>query len=369
MADSGRPRLGKRSDYALREMAKQPTRISPKKRAALARASKLFLADFARFRCSTVPDNFGKIDFRDSNAQIYFQAAQEPQGVLKVFSLDEQILLKLRDILHSIDKMKLECEIIHTFSPESVLMELYVPVMLILHADRLLADVATIKNVGQVLDEIREERFVHAIRATGIAVEELLVEIYETYTHEKAPAAPLGELLTSLNNRLKELVSGAQKKVEPNCGQAKKQLGQFLEKEKKQSHPNQAVLDLAQTLQKAVIPLIEELGESVWEASRANQREVRVALFPPYVQRCIGELVILRNRVSHRVERATSVTNVGYAEAALALRAYIVAATWWQKERSLIDYKQTRKRIVSDSIQRSAQQYEEPENVDAGKAS
>ena len=72
-----------RSVNELLEMATPPPRLSPKKRATLHAAGNLFLEYFASFRCTVVPENPGKVDFRNSSSHRYFQASQEPQGMLK----------------------------------------------------------------------------------------------------------------------------------------------------------------------------------------------------------------------------------------------------------------------------------------------
>jgi len=315
---------------------------------------------FLQFRCSVVPENPGKLNFSETTTRHFFQASQEPRGMLKIFSTHEETVLKLRELLISVIDVKMETEVIRVFSPETLLMELYVPVMQMLKTTNFLSDVSTSKNLEQVLDEVREERFVHAIRATGIAVEELIVEIYETYIREKAPSCALGELLTSLQNRLKEIVHGQSKKNGHDFGDAKKAIGKFIEIQKKGAAPDPSLLGLCEVLQKNIVPLMEELGARATESSRNLQKEVKVVLFPPYVQRCVNELVTLRNRVSHRVEKiASSVTNVGYVEASLGLRAYVVLSSWWYTERGLINYKESRKKIVEESAARSLRLSEE----------
>lgn len=352
-----------RYNIDLRGMAALPPRLSPKKRTLLSKASKLYGQHLVNFRCNLVPDNPGKIDFRDLTSRGYFQAAQEPQGVLKVYSIQEETIVHIRELFRALPGIELEFEEIRTFSPETILMEQYVPAMQMLRPDRLLADVSTITNVAQILDEVSEERFVHAIRVTGIAVEELLVEIYETYTHEKAPSSPLGELMNGFQARLKDLISGQSRKAVATSGDAKKAFGQFIEQEKKGA-ANPSLLSFVQLVQKSLLPLVEEISDRVAANAKLSPKDIKVALFPLYVQRCLGELINLRNRVSHRVERvATSVTNVGYVEAALALRSYIVLATWWHLERGLINYKQSRKKIVLDSTERSARLNEEADDV------
>jgi hypothetical protein len=344
-----------RYSHDLRELATPPPRLSPKKRTTLNAAAKLFHAHFSHFRCSLVPENPGKIDFSNSYSHQYFQASQEPQGMLKAFSIHEQTILKLRELLEAVTDANLEIEVIRVFSPETLLMELYVPIMRLLRPANLISDVSTIKHLEQVLDEIRDERFVHAIRATGIAAEELMVEIYETYVHEKAPSSALGELLVSFQSRLKEIVHGRATVSAPPLKDSKRAIGKFIESEKQKPDPDKSAINLAEVLQKTLMPLVEDLSRRAAEFSRSNQKDVKVSVFPSYVQRCVSELVHLRNRVSHRVERiASSVTNVGYVEASLALRAYVVLASWWHQERGQINYKQSRKKIVEDTAARSA---------------
>ena len=145
-----------RYSYDLRGMANTPTRLSPKKRASLGKASVLFAQHFIHFRSSIVPDNPGKMDFRDLRSRAYFQAAQEPQGVLMIHSIEEGTILNFQELFRALPAVNLEFETIRTFSPETVLMEQYIPVMDMLRPDRLLADVSTITNVAQVLDEVRK---------------------------------------------------------------------------------------------------------------------------------------------------------------------------------------------------------------------
>jgi hypothetical protein len=216
-------------------------------------------------------------------------------------------------------------------------------------------------NVGQALDEAKEERFVHAIRAIGIAAEELLVEIYETYLREKAPEAPLGNLINELNSRLQEIVQGVKATKDNPLTVARRLIGKAIDDEKKGSN-NPGVLALAEQLQKHVFPLLESLKQCIEENPALNLKAQKINLFPSHVQRCLSELVILRNRVSHRVEKAVSVASVGYTDTAIALRDLIVVAKWWETERKEINYKATRKSIIQDTVKRSKAQGQETED-------
>src|SRR5579863_1078049 len=179
-------------------------------------------------------------------------------------------------------------------------MGMYLPMLQLIPFPSILKARTAAASVRQVLDEAREERFVHAIRATGIAAEELLVEIYETYLREKAPEAPLGNIIHDLNTRVQEMVHGAKVAKESPLSVARKNIGKAIETEKRSSN-SRAVLLLAEQLQKNVLPVLDSLRQSIDDNPSFNAKAQKIGLFPESVQRCLSELVILRNRVSHRV--------------------------------------------------------------------
>jgi hypothetical protein len=121
----------------------------------------------------------------------------------------------------------MDVEITKVFSPESAVMEMYIPILQLIPVTSVLKDKTAAGNVRQALEEIIEERFVHSIRATGIAAEELLVERYETYLRDKAPEAPLGNLVSDLNTRLQEVVHGVKASRETLLEPHGRQLGKL----------------------------------------------------------------------------------------------------------------------------------------------
>jgi hypothetical protein len=127
---------------------------------------------------------------------------------------------------------------------------------------------------------------------------------------------------------------------------------------------------LAEQIQKNIMPLLDSLKLFIDDNPLLNTKAQKISLFPIHVRRCLSELIILRNRVSHRVERAVSVATVGYVDIAIALRDFIVVAKWWESERKEIDYKASRKAIIQESVKRSKSIEKEPEQtVDpSGKA-
>jgi hypothetical protein len=352
--------LMRRRGYGfIQQFSTPPSRVSSAKQHILGKAVRIYRQEFLRSQIKPVPEDFSKIDVPCREPLGYFQVAEE-LPVLRMSSPCETTLHNLRDILETVIKGKLETELTKVFSPESTLMGMYLPMLQLVPLSSVLKDRSSIRNLQQALSEAREERFVHAVRAIGIAAEELLVEIYETYLREKAPEAPLGSIIQDLSGRIQEVIHGAKATKNNSLGAVRKQVGKAIEKEKA-SINSESFLLLAEQLQKAIIPILEDLRLSFDEHPYLNIKTQKVNLFPLRVQRCLSELIILRNRVSHRVERVVSVASVGYIDTAVALRDFVVIAHWWESERKRIDYKSTRKVMIQETVKRSQERNSEAE--------
>jgi hypothetical protein len=341
----------------MNETLNPPSRIGPAKRKRLRKAVNIYRHHFAYCRIIPVPEDPTKIDCSSPSPRTYFQVSDEPPA-FRVSSPCEITLERIRDILATIIPGPLASELTKVYSPENTLMGMYLPMLRLIPLSTILKNKTAAANVRQALDEAREERFVHAIRAIGIAAEELLVEIYETYLREKAPEAPLGNIIHELISRIQEVVHGVKASKEGSLSTAREQIGKAIEAEKESAN-NRSFLLLATQLQKSIIPILETLKQFVDDSPALSLRAQKINLFPPNVQRCLSELVILRNRVSHRVERVVSVASVGYIDTAIALRDFIVIAKWWESERSQINYRTTRKAMIQETVKRSRSQGQE----------
>lgn len=350
----------RRAYQSLIELLTPPPRLGTAKRRRLHKALEIYHQQFLRCRVESVPESITKMDVVCRDPLTYFQVTEELPHALRISSPCEATLHAIKRMLDLTAQTTLNSETTKIFSPESTLMQMYLPMLQLVPLSSVLKDKTATSNVRQALDEAQEDRFVHSIRATGIAAEELLVEIYETYLREKAPEAPLGNLMTDLNARLQEIVHGVKASKEDPLGVARKMIGKTMEAEK-QSTNNQGVLMLSEQIQKNILPVLEGIKQCIDDNPSLNLKAQKIALFPSHVQRCLSELVILRNRVSHRVERAISVASVGYVDTAIALRDFIVVAKWWETERRKINYKGTRKAIIQETVKRSREADHEPE--------
>jgi hypothetical protein len=352
-----------RRGYSLfAELLTPPPRLGATKRRRLHKALEIYRRHFLSCMVVAVPESVTKVDVACRDPLIYFQVTEEIPHALRVSSPCEASLNAVKSILDLTTQTTLDSETTKIFSPESTLMQMYLPMLQLVPLSSVLKDKTARGNVRQALDEAQEDRFVHSIRATGIAAEELLVEIYETYLREKAPEAPLGNLMNDLSGRLQEIVHGVRASKESPLATARKMIGKTIETEK-QGPKSQGVLALCEQIQKNMLPVLEALKQCIDDNPSLNIKAQKITLFPAHVQRCLSELLILRNRVSHRVERAVSVASVGYVDTAIALRDFIVVAKWWETERRKINYKGTRKAIIQETVKRSREAEQEPEGT------
>jgi hypothetical protein len=335
------------------ELLTPPPHLGSAKQRAMAKAAAIYREHFISCRIAPVPENPVKVNFLCRDPLVYFQVAEELPASIQILSPCEGTLVTLQRLLEAFSGDKYSAELTKVFSPENALMEMYLPMFRLTTLSTIIKDRTAAKNVAQSLEEAEEDRFVHSIRAIGIAAEELLVEIFETYLREKAPEAPLGNLITELQSRLQEIVLGAKPIKENLLAVGSIYLGKIIEEEEKRPKPSNSILELLKALQKYVLPPLENIRSLIDENPVLNTKTQKIALFPSTVQRCLSELVILRNRVSHRVERGTSVASVGYIDTAIALRDFVVVAIWWERERSQINYKSNRKTIIQATVKKS----------------
>ncbi len=337
----------------LHETTGEPKRLGPEKKRALASTLDVFKSGFHTCSMEAVPESPSTLDVSCAKDNSYFQVKEDFDGRITVYALQEETCLAFKRLFAALPNFRFSSDARKVFSPEAQLLGMYMPVLKITIPRRILRDAAVLKTISQTLSEVREGRFVHAIRAVGIGAEELIVEVFETYLHDKAPEAPLGNLLAELNSRIQEVQSGAKTKAKSPSGNLKKSLGTIIALEKKGTAPSASLCSLCEVLLQDIVPTMEQLASTVGEIEEITARPQKTIIFPTHVNRSLSDLVPLRNRVSHRVDRLGASRSVTYLESALALKSYIVLSLWWQEERKQIDYRVGAKEAIKKAIDRN----------------
>lgn len=341
-----------RFDRYRNEYSKVPNSLGDNKKKKLSKASKYYLEKLSRIQFHAVPENRNKIDCVSRYDLLYFQVVEEIPQVLKIYSPIEDFLIEMKTLFKLIPDLNLTYELTKVFSPEGLLVEMYMPIFNILPSGEVAKDQNIIKTLLLAYQEAKEGRFIHSIRALSIGTEELLVEVYESYIHEKAPEVPLGNLLNELTNNIQYILHGSKINPKFSLDSYKIEIQNILDIEKNKKRKNENFIKtLQQSLQ--LIPNLEYLNKTINEINDLQRKQQKINLFPSFINRCVWELVNLRNLVSYRIERRILLQSVGYQETAFAIRSLIVLANWWHDERSKIDYKLSRKDIINQTIERS----------------
>ncbi|PKN52299.1 MAG: hypothetical protein CVU55_07130 [Deltaproteobacteria bacterium HGW-Deltaproteobacteria-13] len=337
----------------LHEITEEPKRLGPEKKRSLASALGVFKTGFHMCSIEAVPDNPSALDIFCEKDNSYFQVSEDFEGRITIYALQEETCLEFKRLFAALPNFRFTCESRKVFSPESQLLAMYMPSLKITMPRKILRDSTVLKTISQTLSEAREGRFVHAIRAIGIGAEELIVEVFETYLHDKAPEAPLGNLLAELNSRIQDIQNGAKPKTKSPSGNVKKSLGTIISSEKKGAGQSTRLCSLCEILLQEIVPTIEQLASKIGDIEEITARPQKTIIFPAHVNRSLSDLVPLRNRVSHRVDRLGASHSVTYLESALALKSYIVLALWWQEERKQIDYRVGAKEAIKKAVDRN----------------
>jgi hypothetical protein len=338
-----------------RDLNNEPTQLSPAKKKALAAAALFYGNKFGDCRLQPVPERLSALDVFSTRDRQYFQAQQDTDGRIVVYALAEDDCVLVKKLFDLLPVAKYESELRKVFSPEAQLLSMYMPLLKLAARQNIFRDTSVLGAISQTLGEVQESRFVHAIRAVGIGAEELIVEIFETYLRDKAPETPLGNLLAALNSGIQEVQGKAASRPKRNApfDDLKRKLGEHLSNEKQKTSANTEVCGLFEAVLHDILPTINQLSSRIAELEEVAIKPQKTLVFPTRVNRSLSELIPLRNKVSHRVDRLGSTGSVTYLEAALALKSYIVLALWWQEERRRIDYRAEMKAAIGQAIERN----------------
>ncbi len=233
-------------------------------------------------------------------------------------------------------------------------MAAYLPILRVVRLEDVVRDRLFNKNLQSAINEVVERRYPHAIRAIGIAAEEILVEIFETLIREKAPEAPIGTLLTSLNERINKIIHGS-KKVETDISSSYKEFGNIISLIKSDPTSHASLLLIIESIQKHVLPLINKIKKDVDAANILEKRSfLHLSIFPLNIQNCINDILNLRNKVSHRVDKRIASPEIGYIEAVIAIKSLLMLGIWWHAEKVKINYEKNQKDIIDELIKRNS---------------
>jgi len=263
-----------------------------------------------------------------------------------VISLHKEILNSLVTILRSLEIVeKNSVKLTKLLRPEKDLMAHYVHIFGASKWKETLENPNVIDSVRLAVEEFENRRYSYSIRSSGLSMEEILVDVYETFLRKNAPhgdQATLTHLIQNIMTETKDLVHS--QKIGPKKTESEFDFSRINNLiTSNEQNGNQDIVDLGK--------ILRELMQNAIELKKHNiikQPAEEPILFPQQVLESIQQTTKLRNDVSHRRQ-----SEIGVFEAAKALHGVYLISKWWNNEKSLIDWDSTKEDILIKALERN----------------
>src|SRR5659263_136006 len=185
-----------------------------------------------------------------------------------------------------------------------------------------------------------------SIRSSGLAMELLLEEIYESLFRDKAPSKTLGNLFNILNGKVNEIIDGDNNNsTDEKCEDIFKDINCII---KQESNPN--LLKVIE-ISSIILHKTKEMEKKINIVDKKFQlkQEKSSLLFSESITENINKTIELRNLSSHR-----TMNELTTFQAALALRGTFNLLSWWNYQNtSFSDWDKSIEEVVKSVVKQS----------------
>ncbi|MFM5008166.1 hypothetical protein ACEUB7_06505 [Aeromonas veronii] len=195
---------------------------------------------------------------------------------------------------------------------------------------------------GKSINHFKEKNYSDCVISIGLSGEDLLTQVYETFFRTQlTKGLTLGQLADEINLKVDSLY---EKKVE-----RPPEFAELYEKIKSaiSTDDNQIVKSL-ETLRELLTKTIENNKYLNSKIENIGKQKQSRSVFPPRVRHAINELIKFRNASSHK-----SRIPIGPYEATRAIYSLVIFLTWWDIEKSIINWDETPETIIKNCVLRS----------------
>ncbi|MFN7153013.1 MAG: hypothetical protein ACK4OE_04925 [Acidovorax sp.] len=197
--------------------------------------------------------------------------------------------------------------------------------------------------VDKALGNFSEANFTEAISSLGLAGEDVLTQVFETFFREQLnKGLTLGQLVDEINARTAAYFPKKEENA-PDLSTLYNDINQAIA-----SEPD-SVASL-HILRKTLGQIIESNKFLTTKIDKIGQTERKISIFPARVQLMLTELIRYRNAASHR-----SRVPLGPYESRRAAFAFVVLYSWWDREKRAIDWSRSPAEIVIECAKRAGQ--------------
>lgn len=283
--------------------------------------------------------------FFDFDKELVVRIQRSSQYKYEFLCIDKNILQLINHLFIKLGIIDEQIILTKLVRPERELLEHYVQVFVSTKWQKSMVDPQVIEPIRVSLHEFDNENYSYSVRSSGLAMEEILVDMYETYLRRPFPPTDqptLTHIWESLINEAKILLA----KTRTNLKEKNKlvkfdEINKIIQRAEESNDPE--LLDFA----KIIRGVMQEVIEILKERKDVKEKDIPI-LFPARILNGIKNTTKLRNNVSHR-----SQGRIGRLESAKALQGVYLLSNWWNKEKSLIKWDQSKEEIFLESIERN----------------
>jgi hypothetical protein len=266
---------------------------------------------------------------------------------IKVITFSRETADNLKEVIETFfmdTPAKINFDVKKIYTPELLIFRPYFHLIFLLIQNKKITENRVItRELKLSLTEAFEGKPEGSIRSSGLAMEMILEEIYESCFREKAPSQALGNLFDMLNGKVNEIIKGVPQtsKDDPSEDIFKK-INCIIMQE---TNPN--ILKTIETL-RVLLHRSREMEKKLSQIEKSFQikKEKRSLLFSESITENIKRTIELRNLSSHRtIEELTPF------QAALALRGTFNLLSWWNfQNNSLTDWDKPIEEVVNSMV-------------------
>lgn len=277
---------------------------------------------------------------RMSTGVFTLQRGPRQSGQISAIGWSEPPLRSLLCFLRSVGKVN-ECTLMPVFSPEE---EVFAPYfdLLGMAYDYAVPQKHLQPLIEKSLSNFSEENYLDCVSALGLASEDVLTQVFETFYREQlTKGLTLGQLADEIQGRAAALFKRKEDPL-PDLSALYPEIKAAID------DPNTTTTRSLELLRK-LLTMVQEVNKATFaKIERAGRPEHRVLIWPDRVEHAVNELIRYRNAASHK-----SRIPIGPMECRRAAYAFIVLLRWWLNERTLIDWGRSPEEILRACVERN----------------